>query len=185
MTLGRFCKSLAPRLIRPYAGVRADRHPGTRLRVHPEALHAYEAQVVGVHRDLVRNSPTASGARLFPPPRACVTIPSTRLPSWPSFPSSGQGPVLVSFGNPRAGSRQRRGGGRRDRVGGGKAPCNGGSNTASLSAVATTAAKLERAFQRAIETYYRLKRGAHQTVRVEHVHVHDGGQAVIGNVGSG
>ena len=34
-----------------------------------------------------------------------------------------------------------------------------------------------------VEAYRRLKNGGSQFVRVEHVHVNEGGQAVIGNVG--
>jgi hypothetical protein len=47
-------------------------------------------------------------------------------------------------------------------------------------AMATAAAKLEKAFHSALDTYQRMKSGAHQTVRVERVEVKEGGQAVIG-----
>lgn len=50
----------------------------------------------------------------------------------------------------------------------------------NMIAMASAGAKLERAFQSGLETYYRLKRGVHQVVRVEKVEVRDGGQAVIG-----
>jgi hypothetical protein len=33
-----------------------------------------------------------------------------------------------------------------------------------------------------VEVFRRLKHGTGQYVRVEHVHIHEGGQAVIGNV---
>ena len=36
---------------------------------------------------------------------------------------------------------------------------------------------------KAVHAFRRLRNGSHQFVRVEHVHVNDGGQAVIGNVG--
>ena len=43
-------------------------------------------------------------------------------------------------------------------------------------------AKLGRAFATQVEALRRLKNGGSQFVRVEHVHVNDGGQAIIGNV---
>ena len=45
--------------------------------------------------------------------------------------------------------------------------------------------KLLRAFTGQVEALERLRRGGGQTVRVEHVHVHAGGQAVVGNVAAG
>lgn len=42
--------------------------------------------------------------------------------------------------------------------------------------------KLMRSFALHVETYERLKRGGQQTIKVDHVHVHDGGQAIVGNV---
>jgi hypothetical protein len=33
-----------------------------------------------------------------------------------------------------------------------------------------------------MEALTKLRRGGEQTVRVEHVHVHNGGQAIVGNV---
>ena len=51
----------------------------------------------------------------------------------------------------------------------------------SVSAMASAAARLLRAQAEALR---RLKNGSSQVVRVEHVHVNDGGQAVIGNVRS-
>jgi hypothetical protein len=44
------------------------------------------------------------------------------------------------------------------------------------------AAKLLRTFTAQIEALAKLRRGGEQTVRVEHVHVYPGGQAVVGNV---
>ena len=52
-------------------------------------------------------------------------------------------------------------------------------NTAMMVAAV---AKLGRAFAAQVETLRRLKNGGSQFVRVEHVHVNDGGQAIIGNV---
>jgi hypothetical protein len=43
-------------------------------------------------------------------------------------------------------------------------------------------AGLLRAYAMQVEVLRRLRNGGHQFVRVEHVHVNDGGQAVIGNV---
>jgi len=50
-------------------------------------------------------------------------------------------------------------------------------NTAMMAAAV---AKLLRAFAAQVEALRRLKHGGSQFVRVEHVHVGDGGQAVIG-----
>lgn len=44
------------------------------------------------------------------------------------------------------------------------------------------AMKLLRTFTAQTEALARLRRGGNQTVRVEHVHVHSGGQAIVGNV---
>ena len=51
-----------------------------------------------------------------------------------------------------------------------------------VAAFGSTAARLMRAFATQVEVLRRLRHGGHQVVRVEHVHVNDGGQAVIGNV---
>ena len=45
--------------------------------------------------------------------------------------------------------------------------------------------KLLRAFTGQVEALERLRRGGGQTVRVEHVHVHSGGQAIVGTVETG
>ena len=42
--------------------------------------------------------------------------------------------------------------------------------------------KLSSAYARHAETLSKLKRNGQQTVNVRHVHVHDGGQALVGNV---
>ena len=54
----------------------------------------------------------------------------------------------------------------------------------SVAAMASAAARLLRAYTAQVETLRRLKNGGSQIVRVEHVHVNEGGQAVIGNVRS-
>jgi len=51
-----------------------------------------------------------------------------------------------------------------------------------IAAFATAAARLLRAYAMQMEVLRRLRHGGHQYLRVEHVHVNDGGQAVIGNV---
>lgn len=45
--------------------------------------------------------------------------------------------------------------------------------------------RLMRAYAGHAEVLAKLKRGGEQTVRVEHVHVHAGGQAVVGNINHG
>jgi hypothetical protein len=47
---------------------------------------------------------------------------------------------------------------------------------------ASAAARLMRAYASQVETLRRLRNGGSQVVRVEHVHVNEGGQALIGNV---
>ena len=44
------------------------------------------------------------------------------------------------------------------------------------------ALKLMRTYTAQVEALAKLRRGGNQTVRVEHVHVHSGGQAIVGNV---
>jgi hypothetical protein len=51
-----------------------------------------------------------------------------------------------------------------------------------IAAFGSAAARLMRAFATQVEVLRRLRNGGQQYVRVEHVHVADGGQAVIGNV---
>ena len=51
-----------------------------------------------------------------------------------------------------------------------------------VAAFGSTAARLMRAYATQVEVLRRLRNGGQQFVRVEHVHVNDGGQAVIGNV---
>jgi hypothetical protein len=54
----------------------------------------------------------------------------------------------------------------------------------NMVARASAAARLLRAYATQVETLRRLRNGGSQVVRVEHVHVNEGGQAVIGNVTS-
>jgi hypothetical protein len=58
----------------------------------------------------------------------------------------------------------------------------GGGSERRAVALASAAARLMRAYAAQVETLRRLRHGGDQYVRVEHVHVNDGGQAVIGNV---
>jgi hypothetical protein len=64
------------------------------------------------------------------------------------------------------------------RVGGG----HGGPHR--LPGMASAIAKLTRAYCTQIETYRSLRGGGEQNIRVEHVHVHEGGQAIVGAVNS-
>jgi hypothetical protein len=45
--------------------------------------------------------------------------------------------------------------------------------------------KLMRTFTSQMETLKRYRSGTQQTVKVEHAHVHEGGQAIVGNVETG
>jgi len=51
-----------------------------------------------------------------------------------------------------------------------------------LDSCGALAVKLLRTYAAQVEALAKLRRGGEQTVRVEHVHVHAGGQAVVGNV---
>jgi hypothetical protein len=51
-----------------------------------------------------------------------------------------------------------------------------------VAALGSAAARLMRAYATQVEVLRRLRNGGLQFVRVEHVHVNDGGQALIGNV---
>jgi pimeloyl-ACP methyl ester carboxylesterase len=51
-----------------------------------------------------------------------------------------------------------------------------------VAAFGSAAARLMRAYATQVEVLRRLRHGGQQFVRVEHVHVNEGGQAVIGNV---
>ncbi len=50
--------------------------------------------------------------------------------------------------------------------------------------MASAAARLLRAYAAQGEGLRRLRKGGSQTVRIEHVYVNEGGQAIIGNVKS-
>lgn len=52
----------------------------------------------------------------------------------------------------------------------------------NVTAMASAAARLMRAYAMQVEALRRLRSGGAQVVRVEHIHVTGGGQAVIGNV---
>jgi hypothetical protein len=54
----------------------------------------------------------------------------------------------------------------------------------NVIAMATAAAKLERTYQLALESYDRMKHGVRQVVRVERVEVQPGAQAIVGVVAS-
>jgi hypothetical protein len=51
-----------------------------------------------------------------------------------------------------------------------------------IAAFGSTAARLMKTFAMQVEVLRRLRHGGQQFVRVEHVHVNNGGQALIGNV---
>jgi hypothetical protein len=51
-----------------------------------------------------------------------------------------------------------------------------------VAACGSAAARLMRTYAAQVEVLRRLRNGGQQLVRVEHVHVNDGGQAVVGNV---
>jgi hypothetical protein len=59
---------------------------------------------------------------------------------------------------------------------------SGGGSERRVVALASAAARLMRAHSGHVETLRRLRHGGDQYVRVEHVHIGEGGQAVIGNV---
>jgi hypothetical protein len=53
-----------------------------------------------------------------------------------------------------------------------------------IGGLASASAKLLRAFCTQVETYRRLRGGGDQNIRVEHVHIHEGAQAIVGTVNS-
>jgi hypothetical protein len=65
-------------------------------------------------------------------------------------------------------------------------PCilGGAAGDRTVAAMASAAARLLRAYATQVEALRRLRHGGSQTLRVEHVHVNEGGQALIGNVKS-
>jgi hypothetical protein len=56
---------------------------------------------------------------------------------------------------------------------------------AAWAALGSAAARLLRAYTHQLGTLRRLRHGGEQLIRIERVDVNDGGQAIIGNVGSG
>src|SRR6201984_1464386 len=58
----------------------------------------------------------------------------------------------------------------------------GGASEARAVGLASAATTLMRTFPSHAETLRRLRHGGDQYVRVEHVHVNEGGQTVIGNI---
>src|SRR6201987_5544022 len=58
----------------------------------------------------------------------------------------------------------------------------GGGTEHRVAALASAAARLLKAYSVQVETLRRLRHGGDQHVRVEHVHVNEGAQAVIGSV---
>ncbi|MGC1863857.1 MAG: hypothetical protein WA733_22740 [Methylocystis sp.] len=58
----------------------------------------------------------------------------------------------------------------------------GGGSDRRVAALGSAAGRLLKAFATQVELLRRLRHGTGQYVRVEHVHIHEGGQAVIGNV---
>jgi hypothetical protein len=61
----------------------------------------------------------------------------------------------------------------------------GAAGDRTVAAMASAVARLLRAYATQVEALRLLRNGNSQTVRVEHVHVNEGGQAIIGNVRSG
>jgi hypothetical protein len=57
-----------------------------------------------------------------------------------------------------------------------------GGSERRVAALASAAARLLRAYSGQVEIFRRLRHGSDQYVRVEHVHVNEGGQTVIGNI---
>ncbi len=55
----------------------------------------------------------------------------------------------------------------------------------NIASKASAVSRLLRAYTAQLEILRRLRNGGTQVVRVEHVHVNEGGQAIIGNVRSG
>jgi hypothetical protein len=58
----------------------------------------------------------------------------------------------------------------------------GGGGERRVTALTSAAARLLEAYATQVETLRRLRYGGSQFVRVEHVHINEGGKALIGNV---
>jgi hypothetical protein len=61
----------------------------------------------------------------------------------------------------------------------------GGGGDRPVQSLAHATARLMNAFSNAAETLRRRQNGSSQYMRIEHVHIGEGGQAVIGNVQRG
>jgi hypothetical protein len=59
---------------------------------------------------------------------------------------------------------------------------SGGGTERRVVALGSAAARLLKAYSAQVEVFRRLRHGGQQLVRVEHVHINEGGQAIIGNV---
>ncbi|WP_162987133.1 hypothetical protein [Sphingomonas paeninsulae] len=59
------------------------------------------------------------------------------------------------------------------------------SSREMMDSCMTASTKMMRTLNATVDTLSKLRRGGSQTVRVEHVHVYNGGQAIVGNVGTG
>jgi hypothetical protein len=51
-----------------------------------------------------------------------------------------------------------------------------------VAALGSAAARLLKAYTSQVEVLRRMRHGSRQVVRIEHLHISEGGQAVIGNV---
>ena len=104
---------------------------------------------------------------------ACIQIAIRRLARKLSFESGSECALVIQMSCTHAAAMSVL-----SRIGG----AHGfGRNDAMM---ASAASKLLRAYTAQVETLRRLRNGGSQFVRVEHVHVSDGGQAVIGLVAS-
>lgn len=56
------------------------------------------------------------------------------------------------------------------------------SSVTSGETVVNMANRLMRTFAAQVEAFEKLKRGGKQVIKVDHVHVHEGGQAIVGNI---
>jgi hypothetical protein len=59
------------------------------------------------------------------------------------------------------------------------------TNTKQQDSAERSLNKLARTFAMQLETLKRYRTGGEQKVTVEHVHIHTGGQAIVGNVSTG
>jgi hypothetical protein len=53
-----------------------------------------------------------------------------------------------------------------------------------VAALGSAAARLLTAYVKQVERLRRLRHGSKQLVRIEHIHIGEGGQAIIGNAGT-